>query len=489
MEPRSSCLVSLALFAACSSSGDPGAQVDAGPGDDGGGEEAELSCVEKGGSRLRQQVRDHDDGSSEVLALIDSERGLACTFGAAADGQLRCLPESDQNKVYAGLLKFRDSSCSQRLAQVAAGVEPLLFEYWVPVEEGCDQPPRRAYAELGAATDIEAGDRIYYRNLDGDCVAETASGSTYYQVAELIPPERFVAGTASWTDGGRLSMQTIDAEDGARFCDVDGTLRDSDLDDGECHLQRAEDGSLRCLPNPTALSEFFSDDDCTSSLELTQSRTCRQETYISTRSDTCDDRDQVRLVGDTVTSQLYWDPGGVCDTFDPGDTTRFSLPGPVVAPETFAEMRRDYVPGGERLERGDLVGEGIRMHRSRWWDTELEMPCGFAVASDGAERCLPAVDPQEVAAVNAGTRYTDDDCTVGVLVAAYRPGCTAATPIWVREFAGGMVLIHQVADEHAGSFYVREGERCLPAPADEVHLRLGPVVDPAMFASGVQRLE
>ena len=489
MELRSSCLVSLAMLAACTSSGGPSAEADAGPGGDGGGQEAALTCEGKSGSRLRQLVRDHDDGSSEVVHLVDSERGLGCVFMTAPDGQLRCMPRVDRDRVYGGILRYRDSSCSQPIGSVEPDVHPVLFEYAVPQGEGCNRRFHRVYTEVGAATDIAEGDQIYYRDPQGDCAAATASTATYYRLGEPIPPERFVAGSEIWTDGGRLSMRTVDAEDGARFCDVLGQLRDTELEGADCGLSRAEDGAIRCLPQSSVLSEYFADDDCTEALSLAQSDTCRPVNYITATAPAECDRLEVRRMGDTVTSQLYWDPGGVCDTFDPGDTARFSLPGPVVAADSFAEIRREYARVGGRLERGDLVGEGVRLHRSRWRDTTLDIPCGFSTAGDGVERCLPATDPSDGAAIAAGTRYTDPDCSVGILVAWYRPDCKDTRPAYVREQVGETAVIHQAGDEHPGPFYVDDGTGCVAAAADEVHLSVGPVVDPATFASGVHRLE
>ena len=489
MEMRSSFLVSVAMLAACSSSGGPSAEPDAGPGGDGGGEEAGLTCEGKSGSRLRQLVRDHDDGSSEVVHLVDSERGLQCVFATAPDGQLRCMPRVDQDKVYGGILRYLDSSCSQPIASVDSEAHPVLFRYSVPQGESCNQRFLPVYADVGAVTDIAEGDQIYFRNPQGDCAAATASSATYYQLGEPIPPESFVAGSESWTEGGRLSMRSIDAEDGARLCDVLGQLHDTELEGAACGLDRAEDGAIRCLPPGPFLSEYFSDDDCTQALSLAQSDTCRPVSYVAASAPAECDRLQVRRMGDTVTSQLYWDPAGTCQTFDPVDTARFSLPGPVVAADSFAEIRREYTRVGERLERGDLVGEGVRLHRTRWRDTTLDIPCGFATAADGVERCLPATDPYDGAAIFAGTRYTDPDCSVGILVAWYRPDCNDTRPAYVRELVGETAVIHQAGDEHPGPFYANAGTGCVAAPADDAHLSLGPVVDPATFASGVERLE
>jgi hypothetical protein len=81
--------------------GDPG-DVSDDPGDveDDGGDEGgdgaapvEPTCVGASGTRLRQHVRRHSDGSSLAVGLLrDTELGVDCQFVPAADGSLRCLP-------------------------------------------------------------------------------------------------------------------------------------------------------------------------------------------------------------------------------------------------------------------------------------------------------------------------------------------------------------------------------------------------------------
>lgn len=54
---------------------------------------------ETGGTRLKRRWIVADDGTREAAGLFDSELGVRCSFGVAADGELRCLPTSDDLRV------------------------------------------------------------------------------------------------------------------------------------------------------------------------------------------------------------------------------------------------------------------------------------------------------------------------------------------------------------------------------------------------------
>lgn len=87
---------------------------------------------------------------------------------------------------------------------------------------------------------------------------------------------------------------------------------------------------------------------------------------------------------------------------------------------------------GRRLRARSLTGGGDAATFTGFRDSELNVPCGFALADDGEYRCLPEVADGRV-------RYRDAQCTEPVYEPYWKPQgdeCSHATGAFVTDYAG-----------------------------------------------------
>ncbi len=387
-------------------------EADAGPDDpDGGPPAAAPSCEGVSGTRILQVVRDHGDGTSEFLRLLDSDLVEECRFQRAIDGSLRCLPISDGTPVADAAVRYLDAECAQPVAQLAAPVAspaPTYAREVVPSADPCAAASARFY-ELGGSVVIAPETAIFFLDAGGVCTGTTAPVADFFTLGAELEPGAFVEGTETFTDSGRIQQRQVEGDDGSLVCDG-GTLRDDELDHA-CSVQLSEDGSTRCLPIDVGPSELFGDDLCTAPVEVALLGECNQDAaYVGDSAGaTCALRQQVRTVDDPV--DAFRVAAEVCVAI--ADPEQARAIGSSISPFSFAALDSELEPVGERLQRRSLVSGDFRLVLPEWFDTELETPCAFRVAADGDDRCLPLEGATALAARVVG-RFTDAACTAPI---------------------------------------------------------------------------
>lgn len=416
-------LAAAGLPAACGSSSDSNA--DAGPGDipDGGDPNA-LDCEGRSGTRIRQVVRDHADGTSQFIRLHDSTLGETCVFGLASDSSLRCIPIADGSPFAAGAIMYTDPGCgtNNRIAQLTAAVgdpPPTHMQELVAggTADGCGAVTFNY--ELGEQAVIAPETTIYRKDPDDQCVGVSAGSNPYFEIAAEVTPDELVAGTESWVGQGRIQQRRLEGDDGSRWCDIN-SFRDLELETS-CLLQYGEDNSIQCLPASLGIGNYFTDGACGAGTELPlmvvpgECDTGARYAYQSA-STTCAYRQRVRALGPEYTDP-YFEMGGACTAVDPGDDTPHQV-GPAMSGTSFATFSRTFITaGGDRLERGDLDdGLGLRFFRFQWRDTMLDMACSFQTLADESIRCIPTGGSQEIPVATVVSLFSDNACTAPVQV-------------------------------------------------------------------------
>lgn len=461
--------------------------VDAGPDDpDGGPPAVEPSCEGASGTRLRQVVRQHGDGSSEFLRLLDTDLVEECRFQRAIDGSLRCLPIADGTPVADAVVRYLDGECAQPVAQLAAPVvspAPTYAREVVPSADACVAASARFY-ELGGAVVIAPETAIFFRDGGGVCTGTTAPVADFFTLGAELAPAAFVEGTERFTDSGRIQQRQVEGDDGSLVCDA-GTLRDDELDHA-CGVQLSEDGSTRCLPIDVGPTELFGDDLCTEPVEVALLGECDQDAvYVGDSAGaTCALRQQVRTVDDPV--DAFRLAAEVCAAIaDPEEARAI---GSTISPFSFASLDSELEPVGERLQRRALVSGGFRLVLSEWFDAELETPCAFRVAADGDDRCLPLEGATALAARVVG-RFTDALCTAPIDLVTRDESCLAGAPTYaLQPIGGGRLRVREVGEVQPGPIY-QLGATCDEEPADRVHYLPGAEILPQTFVGGTEEIE
>jgi hypothetical protein len=466
-----------------------GAGADAGPGEIDAGEES-AACQPQSGSRLRLVIREHDDGSSEVVELHDVERDEVCAYRLAADGRLRCLPKP------VWTIRYLDEGCTEPVAVLVLGgpgPAPSSVRSYMDVAS-CGERWRHEVHKLGALLELTAGTALY-RLGAGGCVASASSREEdrHAEVVRPIAPDELAAGLEGW-GGGRIMMRHIASDDGSRWCDT-ATLLDRDLDDQPCEVAVGEDGAIRCLPRPAQLRHGFSDPDCTSEVTVVHEESCAEEPprfageYVPDAE--CTARRRFRTVGAEVTEPLYRSYGEMCEVWEPFQSWVVLQAGPAVSPTSFAELPFTYLPGGSRLERAVRSdGRGLILDRRLFRDTTLDIQCGFRAAADGRDRCLPATGLTSGQAT-AGSYFADADCTIPAAAGLTWSGCSEIEPSYAVQAGPEGASVFEVTGPWAGGPLFRQsGTLCYElSGANETYWALGEEVPGAFFVAGQSATE
>ncbi|HTE54421.1 MAG TPA: hypothetical protein VK698_26390 [Kofleriaceae bacterium] len=469
---------------------DAGTIADAAPEPDAGPDPIQSSCEGASGTRLRQVLRQHGDGTSEFVRLLDTDFVEGCRFGPAGDGSLRCLPIVDGSPFADAVVRYTDVDCTAPIAQLnaPAGVpEPAYAREVVAPTDACAQPTSTFYT-LGERVTIPPKTPIFLRDNTG-CTAITPPVADFFAIGEELAPDSFVAGTESYSDGSRFGVRQVDGDDGARFCDVLAPLRDAELGDHTCQLRLSEDGSLRCLPIDVGPSSLFSDDLCAETIEVAVLGECNQDAaYVGDPAGgSCALRQRVRTVEAPLEDPTYQSTLDGCLPIAPPAVAHAI--GATVSPFSFAEVIAEATPaGGDRLQRRDMVSDDLRVSTFQWIDTVLDQACAFVAAADGDQRCLPIESPLEVTA-RVVTRFTDPKCTIPITVATRDATCVEGEPRTALEsIAGGLTRVLEIGEVQPGPLY-QQALACDEEPAAQVFYQLGDEILPQEFVGGTEMVE
>lgn len=462
-----------------------GAGADAGAEpDDGDGEVQALSCELRSGDRLRATWSINSDGSKSAVGLHDSELGVDCEFlPAGPEQEIRCVPSRlDDPKVALGSQVYSDASCTQLMANLTiAGDQPTIMEHTGFEDDGCTYI--RRYYRLGNA--LTPGGKQYYR-LNGNCIESSIATTAPYEIVEEIPTSSLVAATERWIGDGRVQLLEYAGTDGSVSCVDRPTFRDMGMDGDLCDLRTAADGEVACLPDDYGppSTDIYLDGACTQSFGKSVPMSCApNRKFAMSREQQCghDQRWRVFEAQElSAETEVYRFSGDNCHS----DEYITHKVGAEVPAETFAHFERSYQPSSGRLQRGDLSYGDLRVQTGDWRDSELDVPCTFALAEDGVRRCLP-ISHQAPPAIML-TRYTDASCQIPMElgVAEDEAFCGAAAPRFIRHRVAvepTRYRIHEVGAAYTGAIYERTDSGCQPSTGS--FYQVGPIIPAEEFVS------
>lgn len=156
----------------------------------------------RGGTRLKAQVlRGKDSGPAVFRTTFDSALAMPCTFAAATDGHMRCLPA--QVVPY-----FADAGCTELV---------------LPLYDGCPVAPYVSRSSKGCLLQgLAVGAKVtpakVFIGTPGGCNEVSTTPDQVFFALTVAAPDRFVSGTKAVDPrGGNLEMTYWQSADGGLF--------------------------------------------------------------------------------------------------------------------------------------------------------------------------------------------------------------------------------------------------------------------------------
>jgi hypothetical protein len=237
-------------------------------------------------------------------------------------------------------------------------------------------------------------------------------------------------------------------------------MSDTALDGATCSRERGEDGQMRCLPDGYSETQVSSSAACSSPVDAAQVQaSCdRGLDYVRSSSFECNYRYGVRALGAQLAGPYYQDTFDGCVQASPSSIF-FSVAEEAIDPSTFAPLGAERVPVGGRLERIDMVGDGVRARLPEWFDTELGATCAFRLTADGAMRCVPGGG--EAPQAHVRTYYRDTECGGAVELATYDEPCDGApVPTFVVRNPGNGLRVFRLGQSATETLYEDQSGFC-----------------------------
>jgi hypothetical protein len=444
------------VVAACSSTeASPTSSPPASSSPDGGGDDAgadaevdagspfgDPTCTTRSGTRLKQKWFVAASGARQFSGMYDSQLASTCSFTKAADGKYRCMPDGN-----AGPIQYSDKDCSKPAIEAFFTCDAPT--YWrAPIADPCGG--RYSIYKLGAK---DAPGGTYYSKQGADCVARNPSDNDHYAVT-AVPDDTFAEGTLQKVSAGRISVDSYETTDGARFCQLSrffDATSDVATDRGT-----ATDGKERLLP---AVNEpdGFSDEKCTSPAAFVETDACtgKPPRFTAEETDACDPVVTIRSVGEKLAT-AYESDGTTCSeaTAAPEGASWNRLSAPL-DPTTFAEVLSRTTGTGRIQTKEMATPDGFRW-RSGLYDTQTKKLCSVPNNTVEKARCIPGE-------VIASVWFKDTDCTEQIYLATLSPGCASASPpdattlAWLTTCQPRAVHVGAV---YSGKKYQLNGKTC-----------------------------
>lgn len=491
-------LSTLAVTSGCSSKDDAGAAAAADP----GGTAAVTTIAS--GTRLRAKLLT-GAGARELAGFHDVARNEDCTFQPAEAGHVRCLPPilaAFQGGV------FSDPACQIPAASAApsCGADVKYAITFLP-GDGCGTTTA---GELRTVVD-PAGPR-YANAGPGGCTLQPAPQPGQLPSVALgavVPWTDFVEGVATVVPGSPVAERVIVAADGAR---AHLGFRDERLD-ADCAFQIMSDGVLRCIPQASIGPVYYADDACSKAAFVNDYRNqgggCAApltlaNTWLEPTSDQCTGLRAVYSLRDdagsaatdeTFSWQNEYASGQVSPTAKcassgtPGGGGYYPSRRSIVANIASSLPSVPRVGGGSgRLVPTFVWPAGATSELvPGWHDTERDVDCTFALASDGKTRCLPV-------AAKASVFFTDDACKSAATVAVPAETLCIGTARFARTVSTTCpptTTVYALGSEPRdlpGASFVNGPDRCAKV-GGVIKARDAAVVDPGQFVEGVVSVE
>lgn len=408
-----------------------------GAGGDAGGRGEPGSFLPSFGRGSRLDVKELRAGNMPpvFVTFYDSELEQDCSFTAAADGSLRCLPRSTSTNPFISPNTFLDDECTVRVAlggtTCVAEADGITTE--VLPGTGCEESRTRVYR----ARLLDDGLPLYSTST-GSCAAagQTGAGAHHFGLEELVP-EDFVAATIEIPPTPtRLSVQRLSADDGAH---QSLALADPEADASCRAFEGLAGQAMICVPAVewSGRGWRFADDECSEPLSLP---VCERPLYVVDVDDETQERSFYEA-GPEHTGAVY---GGVstCELVT-GEGPFWAIGDPVPR-SRFASVTSDYQGTGRLRHRvfADAAGTslisgsangGSILSEGGLFDTEFGEECSVRRYTDGEMYCLPHSLPFEVW---TNRHYADASCTEPIVLCG-QAGCPTDFAVLQEEPASG----------------------------------------------------
>jgi hypothetical protein len=354
------------------------------------------------GSRLRAVLMTGEHGAAILWGWRDTVLDSDCGFALAADGVLRCVPDTTATSI------SRDSACTEPLGMVlAAHAAP-----------GCDRPDRFT-KRSGPETIYRVGPAWsgpLYSGTPGNCqpFSTTLVGMDLVELGAALDPDSMVAVTEENIPHGRLAYRIHRAADGAM--QVVGTL-DTALGE-RCEFHELEPGRAWCVPEGTSIRPTaFADAACTQELAFGAVGSTRA---IVQDASLCDNGSRLVELGAPHAGTAYaWSNGACTADANPAFEIVRELP-----LDSLAAATRVIAPGDGRLRLASWRTADGYDAAGGLWDAARDDFCTPLVDA-GTDRlvCAPL-------GLGARRLFTDDTCDASSFTMVV-PSCRhRSTAVW-----------------------------------------------------------
>ncbi len=294
-----------------------------------------------------------EDGSHALARYRDAGRNVQCAPLKLTDGAFHCVPTPSKPSVFdspsflGGTVlssNFADSACTKGTIQAGYGIcgqtvglmpDPDALDCRTSDKE---QRPVRVFEEGAPAKDF------FY--LSGTTCTATGSGGSgatagYYEVGPEVPAASLPTlanAPDSAASGARIVERRIAVPGGTETVALFDTQNSS-----VCHLDVAEDGKKRCLPE--AMGELgmpllFTDATCTTPVVATPCKAANLAPFVVEllRPTPCATLRRIRPRGEKIAkpAQVWQSVSGSCQPFSPSPGDYYAVGAPI-APTDFAE--------------------------------------------------------------------------------------------------------------------------------------------------------
>jgi hypothetical protein len=360
----------------------------------------------RSGTRLRANIEDGGEGAARFdEGFTDTQLGMSCSLGIAADGASRCLPARR------GTPHYLDATCKQAALVYAnpgaatCPTSPLVIGGDAS-QTGCSASPSSPYLVAGPVPK-----QVVYRNESGKCVADAAYDCIY--ALKAAPASMFLRGTVRVeVIDDALSLRWTDYEDGAS---VAGSIIDrkrestcSPSNDDRCEPDAYGYLELR-KSRRDAKFAYFADASCKRPAAVSILGACgKPPSVYSLEDNVCSDLVSYHGIGAELSVGYEWIDGR-CEPVPTGRTFRLFELGEKHGRATFPALLRARVGSG-RLQLDYFASpDGRPLASGELYDSQFALNCFRVTFADGTTRCMPRRSSEKYARVF----YTEPTCASG----------------------------------------------------------------------------
>ena len=468
-----------------SQGGMSGGTSGAGGAQGGSGASIPAACMDRTsnhvpGTRIRPKNLVTSEGDRSWQGWHDSELGEDCEFVRGSDGVDRCMPVAAP--AY-GAASFADAGCSEEIV-------PLLSCSPTHVRKdsgtsSCDFGENRVH-ELGATVTLS----MVYLGTPGACSPTPVDPpQMFFRLgAEVDSSSHVEASTEILPGAGRVRSEGISAADGT--LQVRGWV-DTQFDT-KCGFETLDSDVEYCVPE-WSFSPGYAEPECTTQVLLEYG--CREgertPSYAFLPGTAPCYTNRLVTVGEAYSGTVYTQS---CYPFNGEVPPAYAVGADAPASLAPAVTQTVALDDPSRLKPVYKTSDDGGCWFWTWFDSELDVDCGFQEFTDGTHRCAPSpwAEPLDT--------FSDDACTVEAKVAAISACTTAPAPKYAMRFEGDfgcrrVAEVFPTGEVLGGTTpparWVMSDTGCVPASlsADSRYVAVGARLDPSSFMAGELRVE